>query len=122
MKKCAYCGRQSEAAATHCGECGTEFTVPAPPVQSATEPDVVRFTIDPLPESERTKDLVTLVSCRSMMEAEAVLCELRSIGIDAFIPDQAVMQVLSFPFGVGGYVRVQVPPSDYETARELLTS
>lgn len=26
MKPCTYCGRENEAAATHCGECGTEFT------------------------------------------------------------------------------------------------
>ena len=25
MKPCTYCGRENEAAATHCGECGTQF-------------------------------------------------------------------------------------------------
>lgn len=31
MKKCDYCGRESQDDRTHCSECGTEFPIPGPP-------------------------------------------------------------------------------------------
>jgi hypothetical protein len=39
MKKCGYCGRENADEATYCRECGTEFTVRAPPAAPAKPAD-----------------------------------------------------------------------------------
>jgi hypothetical protein len=47
---------------------------------------------------------------------------LRAAGIEAFIPDEFLMQAAAFNPNMIGYVRVQVAPKDYEAARDLLTA
>ncbi len=73
-----------------------------------------------LPAEDRQKDLVTLVSCRTLGEADMVVSRLRAEGIDAFLPDESLMQVVGWNFNTYGYVRVQIAPKDYDAARDLL--
>jgi hypothetical protein len=66
-------------------------------------------------------DLVTLVTCRSIVEADVVVAQLGSAAISAFIPDEFLAQAMSWNINAFGYVRVQVSPKDYERARAFLS-
>jgi agmatine/peptidylarginine deiminase len=46
---------------------------------------------------------------------------LRAAGITPFLPDERLMQAVGWNFNTYGYVRVQVAPKDYESAKELLS-
>jgi len=50
-----------------------------------------------------------------------VVCKLRAAGVEAFIPDKFLMQTVGFNFNTFGYVRVQVAPKDYDTAKAVLS-
>jgi Putative prokaryotic signal transducing protein/zinc-ribbon domain len=128
MKKCAYCGKENEDDAVYCRECGTEdFQTPAsaekpaklvtPELESA--PAKLEF-LTPTPQ-EMQMDLVNLIRCPTLGEADRLVAQLESAGIPAFIPDQFLMQNIGFNLNTFGYVRIQVSPKDYETAKELLS-
>ena len=119
MKVCKYCGHENGDDAVHCSECGTEgFEAPAsndPP--SATPPS---SEFPPLTAQDMEQGLVTLMTCRTLPEADLVVSRLASIGINAFIPDQFLLLAVSWNLNSFGYVRVQVSSMDYEAAKEFL--
>jgi len=49
-----------------------------------------------------------------------IVADLEGIGISAFVPDQYLMQNVTFNLFGGGFVRVQVSPNDYREAKEFL--
>lgn len=118
MKRCSYCGRENSDDVLYCRECGTEFESPAEP--APPKPMRPEYTFAPLTEAERQQDVVTLVACGTLMAADTVVSRLRAEGIEAFIPDEGLMQAVGWNFNTYGYVRVQVAPKDYDAARELL--
>jgi hypothetical protein len=65
-------------------------------------------------------DLVTLIRCRTLTEADLIVSELRGAGISAFIPDEFLSQTVLWNLNTYGYVRVQVSPKDYASAKEFL--
>ena len=73
----------------------------------------------PLPEPEQ-EDYVTLMSCATLSAADVILSRLQVAGIEAFIPDESLMQVMGGNLNAFGYVRVQIAPKDFEAAKELL--
>jgi hypothetical protein len=106
MKTCAYCGRENEDSAVHCGECGTEeFKAPE--------------ACNPPSEAETGEDLVTLATCATLAEADRIAGQLMAEGITVFIPDQFLMQNASLGAAYG-FIRVQVASGDLEASRELL--
>ena len=106
MKKCAYCGRENSDDAVRCSECGTdEFKTEAR---------------DTLPELDEQEELVTLTTCQRLTDADMVLGKLASIGIEAFIPDEFLMQTIGFNLNTYGFVRVQVRRKDLEAAKTLV--
>jgi len=111
MKECAYCGRENEDAAARCRECGTEEFKTAAPAETAG-----------IPESDPSNELVTLVSTQKLVDADLILSRLEAAGIEGFIPDEFLMQTISFNLNTYGYVRVQVRRKDLETAKELLSA
>jgi len=127
MKKCPYCGKENADDASHCRECGTEFKspaytdTPAEPETSEHESasDNLQF-VTPTPE-EMERHLVTLLRCRTLVEADLLAARLESAGIRTFLPDQFLMQSLGWNLNTFGYVRIQVSPNDYEAAREFLS-
>ena len=68
---------------------------------------------------EPEQDFATVIKCGTLPEADLIVSELQGVGIEAFIPDESLMQNFSLP-GVFGYVRVQVAQKDYQAARDLL--
>jgi hypothetical protein len=123
MKICAYCGRENDDAAVQCLECGTdEFKrgarVDAPSLTTSPIPTKLEFA--PSVPEERENDFVTLTRCRTLLEADMIVAQLESAGISAFIPDQFLMQSISWNVNTYGFVRVQVPLKVYEAAKEFL--
>jgi hypothetical protein len=106
MKICSYCGRENPDNAVNCSECGTdEFESDASaPAEKVDDPD----------------DLVTLTICAKLADADVIVSKLDSEGIQAFIPDEHLMQNVGFNLNTYGYVRVQVRRQDYLAAKELL--
>ncbi len=123
MKVCNYCGRENEAAATHCRECGNaEFksagsVPPTPPVERETP---VKFIPRTLSSSERQQSFATLQTCRTLEEADWLVTQLDAAGIEALIPDEGLMQAAAWNANTYGYVRVQVPTWQYDEAVEFL--
>lgn len=122
MKQCTYCGRENEDKAIRCPQCGmdefrseAETDSPIPPAATVTELEFVLF--DPAQEK---KDLVTLLRCRTLLEADLIVSRLEAAGIHAFIPDEFLMQSVSWIVNTYGFVRIQVAPKDYQAAKEFL--
>jgi hypothetical protein len=118
MKKCSYCGAEYPDDAVVCAIDRTPFESPGElptPEGNQTEYDFV-----PLSEADRQNDLVTLVRCRTLMAADMVAARLRAAGILAFLPDEFLMQAIGWNVNTYGYVRVQVSPKDYDSARDFL--
>ncbi len=106
MKKCLDCGRPNEDNAVQCSGCGTDaFDTGAPAKPEAREDE---------------NDLVTLISCEKLTDADLVAAKLGGAGIEAFIPDEQLMQMVAFNLNTYGYVRVQVRRKDLVSAREIL--
>jgi hypothetical protein len=115
VKFCADCEKENADEATNCSECGSSDLRPLGPRFNDSD-------FDPLKSEELGYEWVNLMRCRSVVEADMVAMTLRAAGIPVFIPDEFVMQALTgFQAPAFGHVRVQVPPSKYEEARQVLT-
>lgn len=120
MKLCNYCGRENDDEAARCRECGSnEFEPPASPASTGTV-GPSRFDFKPLNPAEAENDLVTLLTCRTLLDADMILGLLEGAQIEGIVPDQFLMQAVSFNLNTYGYVRVQVAPKDYDEAKALL--
>jgi hypothetical protein len=129
MMKCPYCGKENEDDAVHCWECGTELLEePAGASEhdelETPEPECAPAKLEFMTPTlrEMTMDLVNLISCRTLEEADLLIARLETAGIPAFIPDQYLLQNDGFSLNTYGYVRIQVSPKDYEAAKELLSA
>jgi ribosomal protein L40E len=105
MKQCAYCGGKNADEAVHCSGCGTEEFKTAAPVET--------------PKLDEQEELVTVFSCQRLSDADIITGRLRVAGIEAFVPDEFLMQTIGFNLNTYGYVRVQVRRKDYASAKEL---
>ena len=121
MKKCAYCGRENDEGAVNCSECGTEL-VQGSPTQPTPEPEPAppKYRIRPLSPEEEKLDLVTIVTCQTLFDADMVVSELEAAGITALIPDEFAAEAMAYGLNALGYVRVQVSPRDYEAAKDVI--
>ena len=120
MKKCSYCGAEYPDDAVMCAIDHTPFERSAEPPPPPPEPKRPEYDFAPLSEADRQKDLVTLLACRTLGEADLVVSRLRAEGIEAFLPDESLMQTIAWNLNTYGYVRVQIAPRDYDAARDLL--
>ena len=75
---------------------------------------------EPLKPEQMDQTWVTLLRCATVVEADLIASKLRAAGIPVFIPDEFLMQNISFNLNTYGFVRVQAPPSSYDLARETL--
>jgi hypothetical protein len=130
MKNCPYCGRENEETAIHCIECVTEFprniakAESSPTVSASPTPAVPASRIEfvPLAPEDKGNGFVTLARCSTLVEAEMLVTRLDGAGFSTFIPDEFVIQQIPLYTCTYGFVRVQVPPSEYDPAKEFLTS
>ena len=79
------------------------------------------YVFPPLSPEQRLLDWVTLVNCRTLVEADLIASRLRAAGMESFIPDESLMQSIAFKLNTFGYVRLQVTPEDYDAAKLLLS-
>ena len=117
MKICTLCGAENEDTATVCNKCGSPFSSGVPP-KPRLQTDRYQFAaFDP---ADKDSDLVTLLTCPTLPEADLVVSLLESSGIPASNPD--AYRMVSGPFELDQLYkfRVQVPPEHFETAREFL--
>ena len=125
MNKCSYCGAEYSDDVLECPIDHTPLGEPdvasAPGSPPASRPRRSEYEFPPLSGAGQQNDLVTLVTCGTLVEADLVVSRLRAAGIQAFIPDECLMQTIGFNLNTFGYVRVQVAPRDYAAARDLLS-
>lgn len=134
MKTCSYCGAKYPDDTPECpidhtaiSPRPTAAAPDSPPAASEPNSPPARhsqraaFEFSPLTPEQRQQDLVTLVTCGTLTSADLVVCKLRAAGVEAFIPDKFLMQTVGFNFNTFGYVRVQVAPKDYDTAKAVLS-
>jgi hypothetical protein len=124
MNRCSYCGVEYPDDVLQCPIDHTPLVEPgvaAPPDPPPSKPARSGHEFASLSAADRQKDLVTLVACGTLVEADLLASRLRAAGIQAFIPDECLMQTIGFNLNTFGYVRVQVAPGDYDAARDLLS-
>ncbi len=89
--------------------CAIDHTPFAQPVEPPPpEPQVVEYRFRQLSAEDRRKDFVTLVSCATLPAADVIIGRLQVAGIEAFIPDESLMQVMGGNLNAFGYARVQM--------------
>jgi len=124
MKTCSYCGGTYPDDTSICPidhtPIGVKATTSAPGIVSAAHPHPIEFEYRSLSPEQMQDAWVTLVRCGTLVAADLVVMRLRGAGIDAFIPDEYLMQADGFNFNTFGYVRVQIAPKDYDDAKALL--
>jgi hypothetical protein len=121
MKTCPYCGKEYSDEATMCPTDHTPFDQPVEP--PAPEPQqVAEDEFPPLTEAQKRLNLVTLIRCATLPEADIIAGRLRAAGIDVFIPDESFMQFAGGYQNAFGYIRVQVSPRDYDAAKKLISA
>ena len=106
MKTCLYCGRENQLSATHCQECGTEFSV--------------KEEIDPRLTDPRSA-LVTVAVFDDLVHATLLKDNLEAAGIDACIPEELAPDPFGHVFPLAR-ISVQVAAKDYEAAKAILTT
>lgn len=112
MKTCPYCGAEYPDDAVMC-------TIDHTPFEEPPGFKMAEYRFRQLFAQDAERDFVTLVSCANLPAADVIVGRLEAAGIEAFIPDESMMQDLGV--NAFGYVRVQIAPKDYEAARELLS-
>jgi hypothetical protein len=121
MKKCPYCGAEYPEDALACSVDQTPFDQPDNALQQQSPPKEPEYTFAPLSDEDKKRDFVTLLTCLTLADADMIVSQLDAAGINAFLPDESLMQITGWNLNTYGYVRVQISPKDYEAARELLS-
>src|SRR5437879_12917822 len=122
MKLCAYCGHGNDETALQCCECGTEEFKSSSAISASDESAGQQLRFADLAPRAMQNDLVTLVRCRTLLEADMIVSQLEAAGIPAFVPDQFLMQLAASSPNAFGVVRVQVSSQSHDAARELLSA
>jgi hypothetical protein len=112
MKRCAYCGREREDTVTLCPECGNDAVKESlgSPLETTAEDS----------EPPRKNKLITLKTCRDIVEADMIRAQLEAEGISAYVPDQFISQTFALNPNAFGFVVLQVAEKDAEAAKQIL--
>jgi hypothetical protein len=106
MKKCNYCGRDSEDKAVTCSGCGNELAALS---ETETDTELRDPALAP----------VVVATFSSLQEASVLVGRLESAGIEAFVPEEYSEQVFSAVIPLA-HLTVRVAVKDYEAATAIL--
>jgi len=112
MKTCSYCGAEYPDEAVECAIDHTPFERPGKSLPPDGQPS----------DSDSQDDLVTVITCDTLVKADLVVSRLRAAGIETFLPDEHLLQVVAWNLNTYGYVRVQIARKVYDAARDLLAA
>ena len=116
MKKCDYCGRANDDAATACHECGSsDFASEHEPVSVTDSRQPERDEIPLAPIAQKEGSAISL-KLRTPKEAYLVCNELEEADIVAILPEE---EELLSQFKEKGYVEVRVSAKAYESLADL---
>jgi hypothetical protein len=116
MKKCDYCGRVNDDAATACHECGSSGFAARGDSVSVTESRKLDPDEIPLAAIAQKDGSAMTLKCRTPEEAYLVCDELEKADILTILPDE---EELVSQFGRNGYVEVRVSAKAYESLADL---
>ena len=111
--KCPNCGKSLWFVKDVCPFCKATIALAPAATPSAGNNDA---------PGETDESWVTLTKCETLAEADAIRTQLEASGIQALLPDEALMQTIAWNVNAYGFVRVQVASRDYESAKEVLSS
>jgi hypothetical protein len=117
MKQCSECGTENTDAATVCSQCGKLLDVVG---QGPSSIDRVQYQFVDLTPGDQDNDLVTLLTCPTLPEADVVVSHLEAAGIPASLPDEYKMLAAPWDLIKIKNFRVQIPPEHYDSAKEVL--
>src|SRR4051794_14079274 len=117
MKQCIQCGTENADAATVCSQCGKPLGAVG---QGPSSIDRVQYEFVDLTLGEKDDDLVTLLTCPTLPEADVVVSHLEAAGIPASVPDEYKMLAAPWDLIKVKNFRVQIPPEHYDSAKEVL--
>jgi hypothetical protein len=118
MKQCIECGTENTDTAVVCAKCGKPLT--GAPTGNRSTIDTVQYQFVDLQTQETDNELVTLLTCPTLPEADVVVSHLEAAGIPASVPDEYKMLAAPWDLIKVKNFRVQIPPEHYEAAREVL--
>lgn len=116
MKRCDYCGRESDDTVTQCRDCGSSDFADEAGQKLLTElrlPDPDEVPLTPL---EKTDGNIVILKCRTPNEAYQVRYELEKGDIFALLPSH---DELLADYKRKGYVEMRVSSGAYESATDL---
>ena len=116
--KCPRCGNSLWFVKDVCSFCKSALGPPPRAASKAPQPLDLSAEADPVPPDGG--DLVTLVKCATLGEADAIRTQLEASDITSFLPDEALMQTIAWNVNAYGFIRVQVGSQDYQAAQEVL--
>lgn len=118
MKRCVQCGAENADTAAVCSACGQTLASTAMAAPSSI--DTVQYQFVDLHPEEKDNDLITLLTCPTLPEADVVVSHLEAAGIPASTPDEYKMLAAPWDLIKVKNFRVQIPPEHYEAAKEVL--
>ena len=97
MKTCSYCGAEYPDNAVVCASDQTPLDRPSEPPPPPPTIEEIEYDFVPLSEADYQNDLVTLMRCHTLLEADMVVAQLRGSEIEAFLPDALRRWLLVLP-------------------------
>jgi hypothetical protein len=116
MKKCSYCGRQSDDSAVACGECGNPDFDKQPALAIAKPPVLPGPARRSEPAIAVPHGSMMLLRCRTPDEAYLVAEQLEATDILPLVPDTETMQL---ELREKGYISIAVSAEYYKATVEL---
>jgi len=121
MWSCPSCGESVEDNFEVYWSCGTSIDGVEDPYFDCESDQRIKAKDPPPPDLARpAENFVTVASCSTSPEAHAIRCHLEAAGITVFLADEFLVTMDWLLSNAVGGIKVQVPESEAERARQVL--